>query len=183
LLDLRIEVGRKIADIKKGHEKNLPQLSTELKRLILRPRLSPLERFLTAELLVETDRRTDSPNNPESAKYISFAKYIEQLKIDNCQKEVFEGLQKLTQEPQFWYALLANSLNDKMQHQTNFEHIDQLLASNKQSHQETPQAKALLAELSKSSGALEFFPRLLGSAIPADLGEYSDDLSLPPPNL
>lgn len=178
LLDLRIEVGKKVAEIKEGHENNLAAFSAELTKLMLSSRLSPLERFLTTELLIETDRRTDTPSNPESAKYIRFAKHIEQLKIENCQREVFEDLQELTKARQFWYALLANSLNTKMQHQTNFEPIDKLLASNKHLHQEDPQAKALLAQLGETPRVRDFFPNLLGAAIAKDLDSDRDDFSV-----
>jgi hypothetical protein len=178
LLDLRIEVGKKVAEIKEGHENNLAAFSAELTKLMLSSRLSPLERFLTTELLIETDRRTDTPDNPESEKYIRFAKHIEHLKIENCQREVFEDLQELTKARQFWYALLANSLNTKMQHQTNFEPIDKLLASNKHLHQEDPQAKALLAQLGETPRVRDFFPNLLGAAIAKDLDSDRDDFSV-----
>jgi hypothetical protein len=179
LIDLHIEVGKIVTET----NKDLPLFSQELKKLILSARLSPLERFLTAELLAETDRRAGTAADSDTGGYIKFAKCIEQLKVTCCSTDTYHSLQELTKKPQFWCSLLANFLNGEMKNSTNYEFIDSLLAANKQVLSGNPQASALLDKLSSSKRAQTFFPQLLGADQPANKSPDHDDFSMPTSDL
>ena len=180
LLNLHIEVGKIVTE----STRYLPLFSQELKKLILSARLSPLERFITAELLVETDKRTGpAADNDSTMEYIKFAKCIEELKVTCCSTDTYHSLQELTKKPQFWYSLLANSLNGEMKNSTNYQFIDSLLAANKQALSDNPQASALMDKLSSSKRAQTFFPQLLGPTQPVYESPADDGFSVPASDL